>query len=147
MEKKTLQISDGTDMQVHVARPAEAPTAGIIIIQEAFGVTDYIARMTARFAEKGYLAVAPEMFHRSAEAGAEFSYSDFGAVGPHMQALSLEGQEADLKAAYDFLVAEGVPEEKVAALGFCMGGRAAFLANETLPLACAVSFYGGGIAT
>lgn len=146
METTTLSVSDGTHMTAHVARPEGAAKKGIIIIQEAFGVTDYIRRMTARFAKQGYLAIAPEFFHRSAKPGEEFSYSDFGAVGPHMEALTLEGQAADLQAAYEWLVSEGVPKEKIAALGFCMGGRAAFLANETLPLACAVSFYGGGIA-
>ncbi len=133
-------------MQVHVARPEGAPKAGIIVIQEAFGVTDYIERMTARFTAAGYLAVAPEVFHRSAEVGAAFSYDDFEQVKPHMAALTLEGQEVDLKASYDLLVREGAPKGKIAALGFCMGGRASFLANATLPLACAVSFYGGGIS-
>lgn len=142
----TLTVSDATEMQAHVARPDGKAGKGIIVIQEAFGVTDYIRRMTERLAEQGFLAVAPEFFHRSAAPGTEISYSDFASAGPHMQALTLEGQEADLKAAYDWLVSEGVPADKVAALGFCMGGRAAFLANETLPLAAAVSFYGGGIA-
>ena len=146
MELKTIHVSDGTEMQVHVARPSGTPRSGIIVIQEAFGVTDYIERMAARFAAAGYLAVAPEVFHRSAQPGTALSYDDFEPVKPHMAALSIEGQEADLKAAYDFLVSEGIPDAKVAALGFCMGGRASFLANATLPLACAVSFYGGGIA-
>ena len=146
METITLTVSDDTQMQAHVARPEGAPTKGIIVIQEAFGVTDYIRRMTERLAQQGFLAIAPEMFHRSAEAGAEFSYTDFPSVQPHMQALTIEGQAADLSAAHAWLLEQGVPEGKTAALGFCMGGRASFIANATLPLACAVSFYGGGIA-
>ncbi len=145
METVTLTVSDGTEMQAHVARPEGKPEKGIIVIQEAFGVTDYIRRMTERFAPMGYLAIAPEFFHRSAEPGTELSYSDYASVRPHFEALTTEGVEADLRAAYDWLVEQGVPKDTVAALGFCFGGRASFIANSILPLACAVSFYGGGI--
>ncbi len=146
METVTLTVSDSTQMQAHVARPLGTAAAGIIVIQEAFGVTEYIRSVTDQFGQQGYLAIAPEVFHRSAEAGTELSYSDYPSVAPHMQALTNEGLIADLKAAYDWLSAQGIPEGRIAALGFCMGGRASFLANATLPLACAVSFYGGGIA-
>ncbi len=146
METLTLTVSDGTHMQAHAARPRGTATAGIIVIQEAFGVTEYIRSVVDQFAQQGYLAIAPEMFHRTTEVGAEFSYSDYPSVAPHMQALTNEGLTADLKAAHAWLSAQGVSEGRIAALGFCMGGRASFLANATLPLACAVSFYGGGIA-
>ncbi|MDE1945117.1 MAG: dienelactone hydrolase family protein [Patescibacteria group bacterium] len=146
MNDTTIAVRDGSEMRAYVARPDDAPEKGIIVLQEAFGVTDYIRRMADRFAERGFLAVAPELFHRTAPAGTELSYTDYPSVAPHMQALTPDGLAADLKACYDWLLAEGVPTEKVAAIGFCMGGRAAFLANETLPLAASVSFYGGGIA-
>lgn len=146
METVTLTVSDNTQMLSHVARPEGTSDKGIIIIQEAFGVTDYIRSIVGRFAQKGYLAIAPEMFHRSANPGTELSYSDFPSVQPHMQALTIEGQTADLAAANGWLLDQGIAQTKIASLGFCMGGRASFLANATLPLACAVSFYGGGIA-
>jgi carboxymethylenebutenolidase len=62
-------------------------------------------------------------------------------------ALSDDGMAADLRAAHAWLVANGRRSNfQVAAVGFCMGGRAAILTGLTLPVACAVSFYGGGIA-
>ena len=144
-------------MGTYVARPQGAPTRGVIVFQEAFGVNDYIRRMADRFvgppAGGGYLAVAPELFHRTAP-GFEADYETREAAGPEgsrgsvaeaMGALTEEGQVADARAAYDWLVSEGVPQDKVAAIGFCMGGRAAYLANSALPLAASVSFYGGGI--
>jgi carboxymethylenebutenolidase len=68
-------------------------------------------------------------------------------MGPHMKALTPERTAADLRAAYDWLQAEpGVAGERTAAIGYCMGGRAAFLANAELPLRASVSYYGGGIA-
>jgi carboxymethylenebutenolidase len=153
METITIKVSDGSEMRAYAARPEkaagpdESPRKGIIVIQEAFGVNDYIKRMGARFTGQGYLAVVPEMFHRSAAAGQEFSYTDYPAVQPQMAALTLEGQLADMQACFDWLVSQGVPKDKIVVLGFCMGGRASFLANSAMPLAAAVSFYGGGLDT
>ena len=64
-----------------------------------------------------------------------------------MQELREPAMEADFRAAYDWLRANSKgANSSVAAIGFCMGGRAAFLAATVLPLQCAISFYGGGIA-
>lgn len=142
---ETLSVNDSTQMQAYVARPGESPGSvrkGIIVIQEAFGVNDYIRRVADRMASQGFLAIAPELFHRTG-AGFEGSYTDYASVAPHMQALTDEGMAADLAAAFDWLKGNGADAEKISAVGFCMGGRAAFLADVTLPLASAVSFYGG----
>ncbi len=65
-----------------------------------------------------------------------------------MQALTPEGMENDFQAVYDWLNNEKkVQKENVGAIGFCMGGRASFIANTYLPLKAAVSFYGGGTHT
>ena len=142
----SLKVSDQTTMEAYVAHPNNPNHRAMIVVQEAFGVNDYIKDVTRRFAALGYLAIAPEVFHRSAPAGFTGSYTDFPAVMPHMQAMTLEGLEADLGAAYDFLkknsaaVADGI-----GCVGFCMGGRAAFVANSILPLKWAISFYGAGI--
>ena len=151
MNDTILTVSDGTQMGAYVARPASSAAHGIIVLQEAFGVNDYIRRMTDRFAAQGYLAIAPEFFHRTV-LGFEADYEKKEGVAEAMGALTAEGQIADAQAAYDWLLAELNPDGhlvsiKVVAIGFCMGGRAAYLANSALPLAASVSFYGGGIAT
>jgi carboxymethylenebutenolidase len=140
----TLSVSDGASMKAYVAHPNGAPKAAMIVLQEAFGVNAHIKDLTERFAREGYLSIAPELFHRSGE-GVDCGYTDFAAVMPHMQAMKDAGLEADLKAAYGWLSNNG-SGLKTAAIGYCMGGRAAFLAGLTLPLACAISYYGGGIA-
>lgn len=145
LEKVSLAVADGTRMALYVARPKGRAEHGMLVFQEAFGVNDYIRRIAERFAEQGYLAVAPELFHRSGP-GFEGSYTDYAGVRSHMEALTDEGLTADTRAAFDWLVEQGVPTEGIASVGFCMGGRASFLANATLPLAAAISFYGGGIA-
>jgi carboxymethylenebutenolidase len=66
---------------------------------------------------------------------------------PHMQALTDDGQTADIEAAYAWLTsAGGGVASAVVSTGYCMGGRSSFLANATVPLAAAASYYGGGIA-
>ena len=140
-----LKVSDGTSMRAYVAGPTGAAAKpGLLVIQEAFGVNAHIRGVTERFAREGYLAIAPELFHRTAP-GFEGRYDDFPSVMGHMQALKDPSMEADLHAAHEWLHSNGAGESS-SAVGFCMGGRAAFLAALSLPLKCAVSFYGGGIA-
>jgi carboxymethylenebutenolidase len=145
-EYVTLTVSDGTSMQAYVAWPVgTAAHAGLLVGQEAFGVNGHIRDVTERFAREGYLAIAPELFHRTGP-GFEGRYDDFQAVMPHMSALKHPQIEADLRAAHNWLRGNGGKELPVAAVGFCMGGMVAFLAGIALPVAAAVSFYGGGIA-
>jgi len=147
-QKVMLQVSDSTVMQAHIARPAgEAPRPGLIVLQEAFGVNRHIRDVARRFAEQGYCAIAPELFHRTAPPGFEGDYGDFPSVMPHVNAVVEKTAEPDLRAAFDWLQAQPlVRRDEISCLGFCMGGRLAFLANAVLPLRAAVSYYGGGIA-
>jgi carboxymethylenebutenolidase len=138
----TLQVSDGTTMRAYVARPDSKPKAALLVMQEAFGVNSHIRDVTERFAREGYLSIAPELFHRTGEA-VECSYTDFATVMPHFSAVTDAGQTADIQAAHAWLAQSNLP---ISAIGYCMGGRAAFLAGLTVPLACTISYYGGGIA-
>lgn len=146
-EKITLRVSDGSSMDAYVARPDDSSShPGIIVLQEAFGVNSHIRSMCDRFAAEGYIAIAPELFHRTAP-GFEGSYTDFAAVMPHMQRMTNEGAVADLHAAFDWLQSQkNLQRDHIFSVGYCMGGRMSFLANATLPLRAAASFYGGGIA-
>ncbi len=138
-----LRVNDGTMMSAYLARPeAGRSHPGILVFQEAFGVNGHIRDVTDRFAREGYIAVAPELFHRTAP-GFEGNYADFESVRPHLDALKNETMEADIHAAYQWIHAES--NGSIASVGFCMGGRVSFLANATVPLKAAVSFYGGGL--
>jgi len=119
---------------------------GIIILQEVFGITDFLKSVTTRFGDQGYLAITPEIFHRTAAPGTIIPYTDHASVTQHREHLTDDDQLADITACFDWLVAQGVPKDKIVVLGFCAGGRNSYLANASLPLAAAVSFYGGGIA-
>jgi carboxymethylenebutenolidase len=147
-EKVELDVSDGTRMSAYVARPQPAGQyPGLLLFQEAFGVNHHIRAVSERFAGEDYVVIAPELFHRTAPPGFEVSYMDFPAVMPHLQAVTAETAEKDVRAAYDWLKSNAsVKAAEISCVGFCMGGRVSFIANSVVPLRAAVSFYGGGIA-
>jgi len=133
-------------MTAYVARPDDQEIhPGIIVLQEAYGVNSHIRSVTERFARRGYVAIAPELFHRTAP-GFEGKYTDFQSAMPHMRAMTVPGAEADLRVTFDWLRVNNVRPGSICSVGFCMGGRISFLANSILPLHAAASFYGGGIA-
>jgi carboxymethylenebutenolidase len=145
-DKVELPVADGTRMAAYVARPKDGgPHPGLLVFQEAFGVNHHIRNVTERFAAEGYVAIAPELFHRTASPGFEGKYTDFPAVMPHVQAVTTETAEADVRSAYDWLRSSAKANE-ISSVGFCMGGRVSFIANSIVALRAAVSFYGGGIA-
>ena len=140
-----LSVADATMMNAYVARPKSGTaTAGMLVFQEAFGVNAYIRNVADRFAALGFLAIAPELFHRSGP-GFDGSYTDFEPIRPHMSALTPDGLNADIDASYDWLRGQGIDAPRIGAIGFCMGGRVAYMANARVQLGAAISFYGGGI--
>jgi carboxymethylenebutenolidase len=147
-DKVELGVADGTRMAAYVARPERGgPHPGLLVFQEAFGVNHHIRNVSERFAAEGYVAIAPELFHRTAPPGFEGSYTDFPAVMPHARAVTTETAELDIRSAYEWLRSNAqVKEDAISSVGFCMGGRASFIANSLVSLRGAVSFYGGGIA-
>ncbi len=140
-----LQVSDGTEMSAYVAKGPSSPKAGVIVLQEAFGVNDYIRRVADRIAAEGYLVVAPELFHRTSP-GFDRVEAPMDVVMPLMQALKVEEIENDVRAAHAWLGKQPGVRDAIGVVGFCMGGRASFIANSVLSFKAAVSLYGGGIA-
>lgn len=144
----TLQVSDRTEMRAYIGRPEGGQKSpGVLVFQEAFGVDKHIRDVTERLAKEGYVAIAPELFHRTAPPGFEGNTADFQSVMPHVMALTDANLEGDIRAAHDALSRQStIDSQRIVCVGFCMGGRVSFLANLILPLRAAISFYGGGIA-
>lgn len=149
-EPVVLEVAGTRAMRLHVARPPIARHNGgaIVVFQDAYGVNEQLLETTARFAEAGLLAVAPELFHRAGD-GIVAAYDDnrnpLRLAGK--DSLSPEGQLADIGAVHAWLLQQnGVRPDRLAAVGFCMGGRSAYIANGALPFRAAVSFYASQIS-
>jgi len=144
----TVATGDGT-MDIHVVvpgRPGQHRQQAVLVLQEAFGVNAHILRVCERLAAAGYLAAAPELFHRTGR-GVQFSYGDFEKVRPILGQLTNDKLLTDVRAAHEFLAGRpDVDPRRIAVIGFCLGGFATALAACHLHVAAAVSFYGGGLA-
>ncbi len=136
-----LTASDGHELDAYEAGPADA-TAGIVIIQEIFGVNAHIRDVTDRYAALGYRAVAPALFDRL-ERGVELGYTaDTVTQGRAMRgAIDWDDTVRDVGAAVAHLAGNG----PVGVVGYCYGGSLAWLAANALPVAAAVGYYGGQI--
>jgi carboxymethylenebutenolidase len=141
----TLATADGP-MDAYLASPASPGRhAAVVVVQEAFGVNEHIRDVCRRFAAAGYVAIAPEIFHR-AGTGIDIPYADMPPAMAQLALLTNAGLEQDLAAALAHLRGRAdVDPARVGVVGFCVGGFAAFLAACRLDPAATVSFYGGGI--
>ncbi len=144
-EHVTLRASDGHELDAYVARPSGTPIGGLVVVQEAFGVNSHIRSVADRYAEDGFLAVAPALYDRF-ERGVELGYS-----GEDMQRAIATARQGnpddwvkDVAAALDYALGE--TGKKVGVIGYCLGGSVAWLAATRLDPAAAVGYYGGYIA-
>lgn len=142
-EDKVLTTPDGPMTVIH-SSPIGSVRGGVVVIQEAFGLTGHIRRVTEAVAEAGYMAIAPALFHRSEEQ--VFGYGDFDRLGPVIMSLTAAGIEMDVDAAFAELARNRIEESKFAMIGFCMGGTITLTTAARRSLGAAVTFYGGGIA-
>jgi len=140
----TLATADGP-MDLYESLPDGKPLGAVIVIQEAFGVNDHIQDVTRRFAAAGYRAAAPTLFHRAG--GGTAPYTDFTKVMPLFKGVTDDAIMMDVDAALAHLRGQGFRDDRIAIVGFCMGGRVTFLVATRRKLGAAVGFYGGAIVS
>lgn len=138
-EKVTV---DGSPMGMYLAQPeGTGPFPAILVIQNQDGVKEFTQEMTRRVAAAGYVGIAPQIYHREGEpttpeqtANIKNSRNDTNVIN-------------DLTATINFLRGcASADTSKLGIVGFCMGGRIAFLAAAaTTSFKAAVDFYGGGV--
>src|SRR5690242_2659093 len=116
----TLSVSDGTTMRAYVARPTSAELrAAMLVFPDAFGLHEHNLAIVDEWARRGFVAIAPELFHRTAD-GAPGEYGDIAAVMPHIRGLTSDGLIADATACFEWLATGGgVDRARIAAVGFC----------------------------
>ena len=120
----TLQLStaDG-NMDAFGARPKDGGSyPGIVILMEAFGLNDHIKKVTERIAQEGYVAIAPDLYHRESER--IIPYSDMKKAIGTMNRLQDPKVMDDVGAAIAHLKGQSnVKSGAIGVTGFCMGGR------------------------
>jgi carboxymethylenebutenolidase len=136
-------------MPAFVAQPNTAGRwPGVIVFQEIFGVNGHIRDVCARVAAHGYVAIAPDIFHRTAP-GLDLGYTpaDVAKGREHKNQATMDGLLVDTRACIAELKARKDFSGAIGCVGFCFGGHAAFIAATLPEIKATVSFYGGGIGT
>jgi carboxymethylenebutenolidase len=141
MTNSTPMISLGS-FDAYIARPESAPKAAIIVIQEIFGVNAGIRQKCDNWAKAGYLTVAPDLFWRikpgieldpDVEAEMQQAFGYFGVY-------NADDGVADIEATIKWLHAQGMP--KVGCVGYCLGGKLAYMAACRTDISATVGYYG-----
>ncbi len=147
---KRLTAGDGHTFTAYVAEPSGSPSGALIILQEIFGVNDYIRRTADAYAEEGFLVIAPALFDRI-EQGVELTYDgdDMQRAVAYMQKLDPRTALLDIAAAFG----EAKRSKRgVGVIGYCYGGFMSWLTatrGEDLAVRpdCCVGYYPGGIGS
>ncbi len=131
--------SNGNTAEGYLVTPESGSGAGVVVLQEYWGLVPHIKDIAERFAAEGYVALAPDLYH-----GEKTTSPD--EAGKKMMALDIARTEKDLRGAIDFLLGHDAVTNKngVGTIGFCMGGVLSLYAACANPegVAACVIFYG-----
>jgi carboxymethylenebutenolidase len=143
---KTIELTaaDGYKLSAYRAEPQGKPKGALIVAMEIFGVNSHIRSIADGYAADGYLAIAPALFDR-VERGYDTGYGPEDrqkGIDIIQKKINLDDTMKDVAAALQNVAAAG----KVGIVGYCWGGRVSWLsAAKVGGLACAISYYGGGL--
>ena len=145
----TITTSGGETMGGYLARPeGDEARPAVLVFMEIFGINDHIRDVTRRVAAAGYVALAPDYFHRTG-AGIQLGYDDDGFAEGMKLLNQLQADEmiADARDAVAYLRGRAdVLGDRIGAIGFCIGGHMTYLTACETDIQAAASYYGGGIA-
>ncbi|MDC9823431.1 dienelactone hydrolase family protein [Devosia sp. ZB163] len=143
-ERFKLTASDGFVLNAYRARPEGKVRGGVVLIQEVWGLSNWIRSVADRWAHHGYLTIAPAMFDR-VDYGYEsndYTPEQFQVIGALMKQFSMDTAMLDVEAAIQSAAEGG----KVGITGYCFGGRISWIAASNLSgLSAASGYYGGGV--
>jgi carboxymethylenebutenolidase len=129
--------SNGGEAHGYLALPSSGTGPGLVVIQEWWGLTGHIASVTDRYADAGFVALAPDLYGGT-------TTHDADEAGRLMAQLPVDRAARDLAGAVDYLLArDDVTGDQVGAVGFCMGGAfvLSLAEHEGGKVAAAVAFY------
>jgi carboxymethylenebutenolidase len=145
-ESLTISTKDG-DFKAYVARPAAEKAPAVIVIQEIFGVNAVVRLVADRLAVEGFLAIAPDLFWRL-EPGVNITdktQAEWDKAFSLMNAFDTDLGVEDIQAAITAARNDSQCDGHVGAVGYCLGGRLAFLTATRTDIDAAVGYYGVSI--
>ncbi len=148
MNGKMIEIAaaDGASMAAYLALPESGSGAGLVLLQEIFGVNQNLRETADLFAEEGYVTIVPDLFWRL-EPGVDLGYSEaeFNEALALMGKFDVDQSIEDIGATLKALRAMKECTGKAACIGFCLGGKLSYLTAVRQDVDLAVCFYGVGI--
>ena len=135
--KIVLFKTNGKESRGYLAIPASGNGAGVIVIQEWWGLVGHIQKVADRFAEAGYVALAPDLYHGKTTKSPD-------EAGKLMMALNIREAHDDLTGAVDYLASHSATlGDELGVVGFCMGGQLSlYTASLNGRIGACVDFYG-----
>ena len=147
MSERLSITTEGGTLSAYVAKPAAAKAPAVVVIQEIFGVNQVMREVCDRLAAQGFLAVCPDLFWRL-EPGVDItdqSKAEWDKAFDLMTRFDVDQGVEDIRATIDQVRASGGCSGKVGAVGYCLGGRLAFLTATRTDSEASVGYYGVGI--
>lgn len=141
-----ITTEDGT-FGAYLSLPRGGKGPGIVLLQEIFGVNQHIRNVADQYAADGYVVIAPDLFWRDG-ARIELTYDEAGwkRAVELMNSLDFDKAQTDIAATVKALRAqEGTAGQKIASIGYCMGGLLSYRTAADGLVDTAVAYYGGGI--
>lgn len=138
-----INAADGGTFKGYLSVPKSGKGPAIVLCQEIFGVNEYIQEVADYYAEEGYVVLAPDLFWRI-EPGIKLGYTeqDWQSAFDLFSKFDTDLGMSDITQCVSTLRQRAETVGKVGALGFCLGGRLAYLAAARSGVDCAVSYYG-----
>ena len=143
-EEITIKSKDGGEFMAYVARPDSGTGPGLVVIQEIFGVNQVMREITDAFAADGFVAVCPDIFWRQ-QPGIQLTdktEAEWERAFELFNGFNLDKGMDDLDATVEHVRGLEGCTGKVGAVGFCLGGRLAFLTATRTGVDAAVGYYG-----
>jgi carboxymethylenebutenolidase len=140
----TIKSFDGGEFDGYLALPASGYGPGIVVLQEIFGVNQFVRSVADWYATHGFVAVCPDLFWRQ-ERGVELSENQREKAFALYQGLDEAKAVDDSAAAMNFLRSHSACNGRVGAVGYCLGGNLAYLLSVRFKPDCAVGYYGVSI--
>ncbi len=147
MPTMTFTTTDGGTFSAYVARPAKLPAPALIIIQEIFGVNEGLKQKAEEMAALGYLAIVPDLFWRL-EPGVNLTDktdAEWQRAFSLLQRFDIDQGIRDLTTVMDSLRQNPDCTGKVGCMGYCLGGKLAYLMATRTDVDVSVGYYGIGL--